>query len=39
MDGANVVFKGGVSREVTLAEDALEGLEAHVDALRVIFQM
>lgn len=39
VDGANVVLERGVAREVTLAEDTFEGLQLHVDALRMVLQV
>ena len=37
MDALDVILKWGVPREYTLAKDAFEGPELHVDALRMIF--
>ena len=39
MDGPDVELEAGVAREQALAEDALEGLKLHVDALRVVLQV
>ena len=39
MNWLYVILKGGVAREQTLAKDAFEGLELHVDALSVVFKV